>query len=75
MLWEGNIFIWVCLSVCHPQGQGGPHVTIMVYSHWLSLGPGEGPGPESGSMVCMFLSRTFHIAPEQDRDLNRDREE
>ena len=35
-----------------------------VYSHWLSLGPSQGPGPVSGRMGCMIL-RTFHIAPEQ----------
>ena len=35
----------------------------MVYSHWLSPGPGWGPGPVSGRMGYMIL-RTFHIAPE-----------
>ena len=37
------------------------HITLMVYSHWLS------PGPEPGSrrMGCMVLIRTFHTATEQ----------
>ena len=35
----------------------------MVYSHWLSQGPGQGPEP--GRIGCMVLRRTFHIAPEQ----------
>ena len=37
----------------------------MVYSHWLSPEPGQGPGPEPGRMGCMVLGRTFHTAPEQ----------
>ena len=40
-------------------------VPLMVYSHWLSLEPGQGPGPEPGSIGCMVLRRTFHTAPEQ----------
>ena len=35
----------------------------MVYSHWLS----PGLGPESGTMGCMVLRRTFHTAPEQEQ--------
>ena len=41
--------------------------TIMVYSHWLSAGLGQGPGPEPGRMDCMVLRRTFHTAPEQEQ--------
>ena len=40
----------------------------MVYSHWLSLGPRQGLGPESGRMGCMILRRTFHTAPEQGQE-------
>ena len=40
----------------------------MVYSHWLSSGPGQGPGPEPGRMGCMVLRRTFHTAPEQEQE-------
>ena len=43
----------------------------MVYSHWLGPEPGPGPGQEPERMGCMVLIRTFHTAPE----LNRDREE
>ena len=32
-------------------------ITLMVYSHWLSLGPGWGPAP--GLVLC----RTFHVTP------------
>ena len=39
----------------------------MVYSHWMSLGPGKGPGPEPGRMGCMVLRRTFHTAPEHEQ--------
>ena len=39
----------------------------MVYSHWLSPGPGQGLGPEPGRMGCMILRRTFHTAPEQEQ--------
>ena len=35
----------------------------MVYSHWLSPGPGQGMG--HGRMGCMVLCRTFHTASEQ----------
>ena len=38
---------------------------LMLYSHWLSPGLGQGPGPEPGRMSCMVLRRTFHTAPEQ----------
>ena len=37
----------------------------MVYSHWLSPGPGPGPRLEQGRLGCMVLCRTFHTAPEQ----------
>ena len=37
----------------------------MVYSHWLSPGPEQGPGPAPGRMGCIVLRRTFHTAPEQ----------
>ena len=40
---------------------------IMVYSHWLSPGPGQGQGPEPGRMGCMVIARTFHTAPEQEQ--------
>ena len=33
----------------------------MVYSHWMS----RGPGPGHGRMGCMTLCTTFHIAPKQ----------
>ena len=36
---------------------------MMVYSHWLSPGPGQGPGYRG--MGCMVLFRTFHTALEQ----------
>ena len=36
---------------------------MMVYSHWLSPGPGQGPG--YGGMGCMVSCRTFHTALEQ----------
>ena len=39
----------------------------MVYSDWLSLDPGQGPGPEPGRMDCMVLRGTFHTAPEQEQ--------
>ena len=39
---------------------------LMVYSHSLSPGLGQGPGPEPGRMGCMVL-RTFHTAPEQEQ--------
>ena len=39
--------------------------SFMVYSHWLSPRPGQGPGPQSGLMGCMILRRTFHTEPEQ----------
>ena len=42
-------------------------MTFMVYSHWLSPGPGQGPGPESGRMGYMVLRRTFHTAPEEEQ--------
>ena len=38
----------------------------MMYSHWMSPGPGQGLGPEPGRMGCMVL-RTFHTAPEQEQ--------
>ena len=41
---------------------------LIVYSHWLSLGPRQGAGPESGRMGCMILRRTFHTAPEQGQE-------
>ena len=37
----------------------------MMYSHWLSPGLQQGPRPGPGTMGCMVLRRTFHIAPEQ----------
>ena len=39
----------------------------MVYSHQLSLGPGQGPGPEPGIMDYIVLRRTFNTAPEQEQ--------
>ena len=39
----------------------------MVYSHWLS----PGPGPEPGRMGCMVIRRTFHTAPEQEQGQGR----
>ena len=33
---------------------------LMVYSHWMSLGQGQGLGSEPGRMGCMVLRRTFH---------------
>ena len=39
----------------------------MVYLHWQSPGLRQGPGPGPGRMGCMVLSRTFHIAPEQEQ--------
>ena len=39
----------------------------MVYSHWLSPGPGQGLGPEPGRMGCMALRRSFHTAPEEEQ--------
>ena len=40
---------------------------LIVNSHWLSLGPGQGLGPEPGRMGCMVLRRTFHTASEQEQ--------
>ena len=36
---------------------------MTVYSHWLSPGPGQGPG----RMGCMVLCKTFHTVPEQEQ--------
>ena len=39
----------------------------MVYSHWLSPGPGQRPRPGPGRRGCMVLCITFHTAPEQEQ--------
>ena len=54
------------MADCLQRVSIGPR--LIVYSHWLSLGPGQGAGPESGRMGCMILRRTFHIAPEQGQE-------
>ena len=43
----------------------------MVYSHWLSSGPGQGLEPEPERMGCMVFRRTFHTAPEQEQGPER----
>ena len=48
---------------------------LMVYSHWMSLGQGQGLGSEPGRMGCMVLRRPFTLHPNRNRDLNRNREE
>ena len=42
-----------------PTGSWLINIPLMVYLHWLSPGPGQGPSPEPG--------RTFHTAPEQEQ--------
>ena len=37
----------------------------MLYSHWLSPGLEQRPGPGPGRMGCMLLRGAFHTAPEQ----------
>ena len=41
-----------------------------MYSHWLSAGLEQGPGPRPGPgrMGYMVLRKAFHIAPEQGQE-------
>ena len=57
LLLKQNWFAW--------NNSEAPGVPLMVYSHWLSPGLGQGPGPKPGRMGCMVIRRTFHTAPEQ----------
>ena len=44
----------ICLAVINFTSE---QLTLMVYSHWLSLGPGQRMGPGPGRMGCMDLCR------------------
>ena len=39
-------------------------LTFMVYSDWLTPGPGPVTGTGTGKLACMILCRTFHTTPE-----------
>ena len=44
---------------------------LMVYSHWLSPGSGQGQGPKPGRMGCVVIRRTFTLHLKRNMDLNR----
>ena len=50
------------------EGGGQLVHRLMVHSHWLSPGLGQGLGKGTRGMGCMVLCRTFHTAPYQGQE-------